>query len=39
VETVNAQIKSLLTKTQCANRTQLVRLLSGFSADYLRRDA
>lgn len=39
VETVNAQLKSLLAKTQCTNRTQLVRLLSGFSTDYLQRDA
>lgn len=35
VETVNVQVKSLLSKTQCANRTQLVRLLTGFSTDLL----
>ena len=32
VETVNAQVKSLLAKTGCANRTQLVRLMSRFGA-------
>ncbi|MEL6997896.1 MAG: helix-turn-helix transcriptional regulator [Pseudomonadota bacterium] len=35
VATVNAQIKSLLSKTQCTNRTQLVRLLMDFGVDYL----
>ncbi|MEM6662347.1 MAG: helix-turn-helix transcriptional regulator [Pseudomonadota bacterium] len=30
-DTVNAQVKSILGKTRCANRTQLVRLLSGFA--------
>ena len=39
VETVNVQVKSLLSKTQCANRTQLVRLLTGFSTDFLHGDA
>ncbi len=36
VETVNAQVKSVLNKTQCANRTQLVRLMANFGADFLR---
>ena len=31
VETVNAQMKSILGKTRAANRTQLVRLLCNFS--------
>ena len=35
VATVNAQVKSLLSKTDCANRTQFVRLLMNFGADYL----
>lgn len=35
VATVNAQVKSLLSKTQCSNRTQLVRLLMDFGVDYL----
>ena len=35
VATVNAQVKSLLAKTQCTNRTQLVRLLMDFGVDYL----
>ncbi|MEM9138428.1 MAG: helix-turn-helix transcriptional regulator [Pseudomonadota bacterium] len=35
VDTVNAQVKSVLSKTQCANRTQLVRLLTSFGADLL----
>jgi DNA-binding CsgD family transcriptional regulator len=36
VETVNTQVKSVLSKTQCANRTQFVRLFMNFGADYLR---
>lgn len=36
VETVNAQIKSILSKTQSANRTQLVRLLTNFGTAYLK---
>lgn len=39
VETVNVQVKSLLSKTQCANRTQLVRLLMSFSTDLLNGNA
>ena len=35
VSTINAQVKSLLSKTQCSNRTQLVRLLMDFGVDYL----
>ena len=35
VDTVNAQVKSILTKTHCANRTQLARVLSGFGMDFL----
>ncbi|MDA4846648.1 LuxR C-terminal-related transcriptional regulator [Hoeflea poritis] len=34
VATVNAQVKSILSKTNCATRTQFVRLLSGFGADF-----
>ena len=36
VETVNAQVKAVLGKTQCANRTQLVRLLTSFGRSFLR---
>ena len=36
LETVNAQVKTILAKTGCANRTQLVRLLVSFSASFLR---
>lgn len=35
VDTINAQVKSVLSKTQCANRTQLVRLLTSFGTDLL----
>ncbi len=35
VETVNAQVKSLLLKTGCANRTQFVRLLTTFGVTFL----
>ncbi|MEM7267617.1 MAG: LuxR C-terminal-related transcriptional regulator [Pseudomonadota bacterium] len=38
VMTVNAQVKSILSKTYCGNRTQLARLLSGFSNGFLRPD-
>lgn len=31
VATVNSQIKTILSKTRCANRTQFVRMLSRFS--------
>lgn len=30
VDTINAQVKTILSKTQCSNRTQLVRLLLNF---------
>ncbi|MEM7268716.1 MAG: helix-turn-helix transcriptional regulator [Pseudomonadota bacterium] len=36
VATINAQVKSLLAKTDCDNRTQFVRLLVGFGAEYIR---
>lgn len=32
IETVNSQVKSLLSKTDCANRTQLIRLASSIGA-------
>ncbi|MEM9271222.1 MAG: helix-turn-helix transcriptional regulator, partial [Pseudomonadota bacterium] len=35
VATVNAQVKSLLAKTGCVNRTQFVRLLMNFSPNVL----
>ena len=35
VATINAQVKSILSKTQCATRTQFVRLMMGFGVDYL----
>lgn len=35
VLTVNSQIKSILQKTDCANRTQLVRLMTSFGLDYI----
>ena len=34
--TINAQVKSILSKTQCSTRTQFVRLLTGFGGEYLR---
>ena len=37
VETVNHQVKSILSKTGCANRTQLVRLMMSFGAGFLTR--
>ncbi|MEO1549568.1 MAG: helix-turn-helix transcriptional regulator [Pseudomonadota bacterium] len=39
VATVNSQVKSLLAKTNCANRTQFVRLLLNFSPNVLIRSA
>lgn len=36
VSTVNAQVKSILSKTQCATRTQLVRLMTSFGVDYMK---
>jgi len=38
VATVNVQVKSLLSKTDCANRTQFVRLLMNFGTNFLRSD-
>ncbi len=35
VDTVNAQVKSVLAKTGCNNRTQLVRLMTSFGTDFL----
>ena len=36
VATVNAQVKSILSKTHCSTRTQFVRLMMSFGTDYLR---
>ena len=36
VATVNVQVKSLLSKTDCANRTQFARLLMNFGANFLK---
>ena len=35
-ETINVQLKSILSKTNCVNRTQLVRLLVNFGAEIMR---
>lgn len=35
VETVNSQVKSLLVKTGCANRTQIIRRATNIGADFL----
>ncbi len=35
VATINAQVKSILSKTGCATRTQLVRLMMSFGASYV----
>lgn len=35
VATVNAQVKSILSKTNCPNRTQLVRLMLSFGGSFL----
>lgn len=35
IETVNSQVKSLLSKTDCANRTQLIRLASSIGASLI----
>lgn len=35
VATVNAQVKSILAKTGCTTRTQLVRLMMTFGTDYI----
>lgn len=34
VDTVNAQVKSILAKSRASNRTQLVRMLGNFSTSY-----
>lgn len=38
VPTINAQVKSILSKTQCATRTQFVRLMMSFGTDFLAAD-
>ncbi|MCR9061833.1 MAG: LuxR C-terminal-related transcriptional regulator [Rhodobacteraceae bacterium] len=35
VSTVNAQTKSILAKSNCANRTQFVRMMMRFGASFL----
>ena len=35
VATINAQVKSILAKSSCANRTQLVRMLLRFGGNFL----
>lgn len=35
VATINAQVKSVLAKSQCANRTQFVRMLMSFGATFM----
>ena len=35
VETINTQTKSILAKTMSANRTQLIRLATNLSANFL----
>lgn len=35
VDTINAQVKSVLAKTGCTNRTQLVRMMTSFGTDFL----
>ena len=35
LDTIRTQVKSVLAKTGCTNRTQLVRLLSGFDANWV----
>lgn len=35
VATINAQTKSILSKTNCANRTQLVRMMMRFGSSFL----
>jgi len=35
VATIDTQVKSILAKTQCATRTQFVRLMMGFGVDYV----
>lgn len=36
VETVNSQVKSILEKTQSANRTQLIRVATNIGASFVR---
>lgn len=36
IETVNSQVKSILSKTNSANRTQLLRLVTSISTNYVR---
>ncbi len=38
IETVNSQVKSILSKTNSANRTQLLRLVTSISTNYVRGD-
>ena len=38
IETVNSQVKSILSKTNSANRTQLLRLVTSISTNYVRND-
>ncbi len=35
VATINAQVKSILTKANCSTRTQFVRLMMSFGTDYV----
>lgn len=35
VETINSQVKSLLAKADCANRTQLIRMASSIGASFV----
>lgn len=37
VTTIASQVKSILAKTNCSTRTQLVRLMMSFGADFLRK--
>lgn len=37
VATVNSQVKSILSKTGCATRTQFVRLMMSFGADFVKK--
>lgn len=36
IDTVNAQVKSILSKTNCQTRTQIVRLMMSFGTSFLR---
>jgi DNA-binding NarL/FixJ family response regulator len=35
IATINTQVKSILSKTQCLTRTQFVRLMMSFSTDFV----